>query len=100
MHGHLLWFVIVCTRSPAHPEYRRCEKSGQPENATVFFERCLHCARLSNDSALEGDACHRLGKAKHTLGDYHAAIELQTQSAAGSGSPQALEIATPGLSGG
>merc|ERR1719213_1187134 len=57
----------------------KCEKSGQPENATVFFERCLHCARLSNDSALEGDACHRLGKAKHTLGDYHAAIELQTQ---------------------
>jgi tetratricopeptide (TPR) repeat protein len=57
----------------------KCETSGQPQNATVFFERCLHCARLSKDSSLEGDACHRLGKAKHAIGDYQTAIDLQQQ---------------------
>jgi tetratricopeptide (TPR) repeat protein len=56
----------------------KCEKANKLEDATVFYERCLHCARLSKDSALEGDACHRLGKAKHNLGNYDKAIELQT----------------------
>lgn len=56
----------------------KCEKASKLEDATVFYERCLHCARLSKDSALEGDACHRLGKAKHNLGNYEKAIELQT----------------------
>lgn len=57
----------------------RCEKERRDMEATAFYERCLSCARLSKDSALEGSACHKLGKSKYNTGNYEEAIDLQKQ---------------------
>merc|ERR1719456_916229 len=57
----------------------RKEKEHKDAEATAFYERCLSCARLSKDSALEGSACHKLGKSKYNTGNYEEAIDLQKQ---------------------
>merc|ERR1711959_745867 len=57
----------------------RCERERRDMEATAFYERCLSCARLSKDSALEGSACHKLGKSKYNTGNYEEAIDLQKQ---------------------
>merc|ERR1719159_2359533 len=55
----------------------QCEKEKRDADATAFYERCLNCARLSKDSALEGSACHKLGKSKYNTGNFEDAIDLQ-----------------------
>ncbi|CEM23234.1 unnamed protein product [Vitrella brassicaformis CCMP3155] len=57
----------------------KCEREGRYEAAAQSYERCVECARLSRDSALEGTACYNLGKAKLRLGSYHEAAALQQQ---------------------
>jgi len=57
----------------------QCEKEQRDVEATAFYERCLNCARLSKDSALEGSACHKLGKSKYNTGNFEDAIDLQKQ---------------------
>merc|ERR1719188_1670604 len=57
----------------------QCEKESRDSDATALYERCLHCAQLSKEATLEGNACHKLGKSKYKTGHYEPAIELQKQ---------------------
>jgi len=56
-----------------------CEKEGRDNDATSLYERCLSCAQVSKDPALEGTACHKLGLSKSKTGHYDPAIDLQKQ---------------------
>jgi tetratricopeptide (TPR) repeat protein len=57
----------------------RFEKEGRDSVATALYERCLECARVSKDIALEGTAYHKLGLSKYKTGHYDAAIDHQKQ---------------------